>query len=169
LHELPHAGLGGSEPEGETPIWCQPDVIEAMERAWSRTQNGASGNEAGFVLNGTPSSYSIVETKSANTKGYQKFTITTGGSNPTFLLFHVHPNSSSRNPSTPDDNSLDNNAGDTGIADKYKVLFLVGHRTGMTMCDPSTKKVTLICENLNWLKPCEKRGKSKRNSEKGGG
>lgn len=123
-----------------------------MERAWARTQNGTSGNEAGFVLNGTPSNYSIVDTKSGNTKDYQSFNINTGGPNPTFLLFHVHPNRSTRNPSTPDNNALGNNTGDTGIANRYNLLFLVGHRTGLTLYDPKVGKPVDLRNNLDWLK-----------------
>jgi RHS repeat-associated protein len=86
------------EPQGkyQPPMWCQPDVNKAMERAWARTQNGTSGNEAGFVLNGTPSNYKIVDTKSGNTKDYQSFSINNSGPDQTFLLFHVHPNRSTR-------------------------------------------------------------------------
>lgn len=81
-------------PQAQKPIYCQPDVIKAMERAWQRTSNGLKGNEAGFVTNGSLSNYSIVDTKSGNTQGYQKMSINLPG-NPagaTFALFHVHPN-----------------------------------------------------------------------------
>lgn len=140
----------------ETPIWCRPDVIEAMNRAWRRTQNGQSGNEAGFVLNGTPSNYTIVDTRSANTRNEQRMTIYGN----TFLLFHVHPNSSTRNPSTPENNARgDRNFGDTLISDRFyqrgrHIPFLVGHRYGLTMYDPRTRQVTVLRENLDWTRPC---------------
>ena len=154
-------------PSQKKPIWCQPDVIEAMKRAWARTGNGTSRNEAGFVLNGTPSNYSIVDTKSGNTPNEQKMTITptvTGGSPSTFLLFHVHPNSDTRNPSTPKNNSRgDPNFGDTLISDKYyqrgqTISFLVGHRSGLTLYDPSkppNQRLTNLRENLDWTKACK--------------
>jgi len=128
-----------------------------MKRAWARTGNGTSGNEAGFVLNGTPSNYTIVDTKSANTQSMQKMEIFSN----TFLLFHVHPNRSTRNPSTPDNNALGRrDAGDTYISDKYQaqgqtILFLVGHRTGLTMYDPRTKTVSMLRENLDWTNKCK--------------
>jgi hypothetical protein len=141
-----------------TPIWCQPDVIKAMERAWQRTTNGMSGNEAGFVLNGSPSNYNIMDTKSGNTRNEQKMTVYGN----TFLLFHVHPNSSTRNPSTPENNARgDKNFGDTLISDRFQnqqpprtILFMVGHKTGLTLYDPRTKQVTVLRNNLDWMKPC---------------
>lgn len=123
-----------------------------MERAWRRTANGHLGTEAGFVINGNssnyanPTSYTIVETKSGNTTGYQQFVITVGGSAPTFLLFHVHPNESTREPSTSDNNRLGNNMGDTGIANKYNILFLVGHRTGLTLYDPKVGEAGALAQ-----------------------
>jgi RHS repeat-associated protein len=154
-------------PTQQKPIWCQQDVIDAMKRAWARTANGTKGNEAGFVLNGSPSNYSIVDTKSGNTQNEQKMTITRavpGGPPATFLLFHVHPNSSTRNPSTPDNNAKGSSKhGDTLIADTYQargqtILFLVGHRNGLTMYDPSKppgQRLTNLRENLDWTNPCK--------------
>ncbi|MEK6278780.1 MAG: S8 family serine peptidase [Acidobacteriota bacterium] len=149
---LPHE-LGHSQQQD--PIWCQPDVIKAMKTAWSRTGNGTLGTEAGFVLNGTPSNYQIVGTKSANTQGSQKITVTTTGPNRTFAIFHVHPLRGGRNPSTPDNNYLGNAEGDTGIADRLKIDFYVMHRNGLTMYDHKTKQTTPLRENLDWTKPCK--------------
>lgn len=143
--------------EQQTPIHCQPDVIKAMNRAGARTGNGTRGTEAGFVLNGTPSNYSIVDTKSANTLASQKMTVY----GDTFLVFHVHPNSSTRNPSTPENNSSgDRNAGDTLVSDRFQqrgrtIPFLVGHKAGLTMYDPRTKQVTVLRANLDWTRPCK--------------
>ena len=163
---IPQNPTPGPTPQ-QKPIWCQPDVIEAMKRAWARTGNGTSKNEAGFVLNGTPSNYSIVDTKSGNTQNEQKMTITptvTGGSPSTFLLFHVHPNSDTRKPSTPQNNARgDPNYGDTLISDSYyqrgqTILFLVGHRSGLTLYDPSkppNQRLTNLRENLDWTNACK--------------
>jgi RHS repeat-associated protein len=144
------------------PIYCRRDVIEAMKRAWSGTGNGTLGTEAGFVTNGTPTSYQIIETKSGNYQGHQKITIITGGLDPTFALFHVHPgtNMGSMWPSTPGNNKLDNKLGDTGIADQYNIQFYVISRNGLTLYDPRTKNepnkgMTLVRENLDWTKPCK--------------
>lgn len=147
----------GPPPPPPIPIYCQPDVIKAMGRAWARTVNGSSGNEAGFVLNGTPSNYSIVDTKSGYTQNTQKMKIFPD----TFLLFHVHPNSSTRNPSTPKNNALGRkDAGDTFVSDTYQakgqtILFLVGHRTGLTMYDPRTGAFKDLRENLDWTEKCK--------------
>jgi RHS repeat-associated protein len=153
---VPDTAEGKGTPQ--KPIYCQPDVIEAMNRAWSRTGNGTRGNEAGFVLNGTPSNYRIVDTKSGNTQNEQKMVVYSD----TFLLFHVHPNrGSTRNPSTPDNNARgDRNFGDTIVSDRFQqrgrtIPFLVGHQTGLTMYDPKTKQVTVLRENLDWTKPCK--------------
>jgi hypothetical protein len=137
-----------------------------MKRAWARTSNGTSGNEAGFVLNGSPSKYTIVDTVSSNTKNTQTMKIYSD----TFLLFHVHPNSSTRNPSTPENNALGNpNGGDTAVSVRYfnqtpstVIQFLVGHRSGLTLFDPRTHNInlkgtppTVLRENLDWTKPCK--------------
>jgi hypothetical protein len=133
-----------------------------MERAWMRTGNGTSGNEAGFVLNGTPSNYKIVDTKSGNTQGYQQMTINLPGSaDPTFALFHVHPNNSGPYPSTPGNNMLGNKEGDTGVADRVNIPYYVISSRGLTMYDPKmkndpkTKGMTMLRQNLEWTRPCK--------------
>jgi hypothetical protein len=134
-----------------------------MKRAWSRTGNGTLGTEAGFVVNGTPGSYSIVDTKSDNTQGYQQMTITRNlpeVANPTFALFHVHPSNSGHWPSTPDNNKLGNKEGDTGVADRFNVPFYVISSSGLALYDPRTKNeankgLTMVRKNLDWTKPCK--------------
>ena len=133
-----------------------------MERAWQRTGNGTQGTEAGFVLNGTPSNYQIVDTKSGNTQGYEKMTVNLAGSaNPTFALFHVHPNNSGSYPSTPGNNKLGNKQGDTGVADRLNIPFYVMSNRGLAMYDPKmkndpkTKGMTMLRQNLDWTKACK--------------
>jgi RHS repeat-associated protein len=146
-------------PQAQKPIYCQPDVIKAMERAWQATANGTKGTEAGFVTNGSPSNYSIVDTKSGNFQGYQKMSINLPG-NPagaTFALFHVHSNDAGPNPSTPKNNRLGNNLGDTGVADKYNIPFYVISSRGLTVYDPAKKNdpnkgITTLRQNLDWTK-----------------
>jgi hypothetical protein len=134
-----------------------------MERAWQRTGNGTLGTEAGFVLNGTPSAYTIVDTKSGNTQGYEKMTVNLPG-NPagaTFALFHVHPSNSGPYPSTPGNNKLGNDKGDTGVADQYGITFYVISRGGLAVYDPAmkndpkTKGMTMLRQNLDWTKQCK--------------
>ncbi len=138
----------------QKPIYCQPDVIAAMKRAWSRTANGTLGTEAGFTVNGTPSKYSIADTKSGNTQGSQRITVNPGGVR-TLALFHVHPIRGGRNPSTPENNYLGSGEGDTGIADRLKIDIYVIHRDGLSMYDHKTKQVTPLRDNLDWAKPCK--------------
>src|SRR2546430_7676647 len=66
-------GGGGTGPQNptatptsqQTPIYCRPDVIKAMNTAWSQSGNAGMGHpgsqpvEAGFNLNGTPSNYQV--------------------------------------------------------------------------------------------------------------
>jgi hypothetical protein len=145
------------------PIYCQPDIIEAMKRAWARTGNGTLGNEAGFVVNGTPSNYTIVDTKSGNTQGYEKTTISlpSNPSGATLALFHVHPNNSGPYPSTPNNNRLNNGKGDTGVADQYGIPFYIISNRGLALYDPTmkndpkTKGVTMLRQNLDWTKACK--------------
>jgi RHS repeat-associated protein len=153
------------EPQGkyQTPIWCQPDVIEAMKRAWQATGNGIRGNEAGFVLNGSPSKYQIVDTKSGNTQGYDSMIINLPGnpSGATFALFHVHPNNGGQYPSTPGNNKLGNKEGDTGVADRLHIQYYVMSKSGLAMYDPmmkndpKTKGMTMLRQNLDWTKACK--------------
>ena len=63
----------------------------------------------------------------------------TGVANPTFAVFHVHPNNSGPYPSTPDNNKLGNKKGDTGVADDYGIPFLVISSRGLAMYDPKMK------------------------------
>jgi RHS repeat-associated protein len=109
----------------QAPIHCQPDVIKAMKTAWSQSGNGSSGVEAGFNLNGTPNNYKVAANSYTNQQKKQSVTINTSGPNKTFAIFHVHPNGSGGNPSTPDNNSEGNKLGDTGIADKYNLQIYV--------------------------------------------
>ena len=115
------------------------------------------GNEAGFVMNGTPNNYSIGDTESGNTQGYQQMSINPRGSaNPTFALFHVHPDKSGPYPSTSENNALGRkDRGDTLVSDQKQIPFYVLSSRGLTMYDPKTKKSTMLRKNLDWTKPCK--------------
>ena len=156
--DLFNFGASGRDPrysgDGK-PLHCLPSVIDAMKRAWARTGNGSLGTEAGFVLNGDYGDFGIADTKSGNTRGHQTMTINLPGSaDPTFALFHVHPNNSGPYPSTPDNNYLGNGQGDTGVADKYGIPFYVISKSGLAMYDPTTKMSSMLRNNLEWSKPC---------------
>lgn len=138
-------------PSYQRPLHCQPDVVNAMKTAWTQSGNGTSGVEAGFRLDGTPKNYSIVRNAFSNQTMHQTMNVIRGS---TFASFHVHPNRTTRNPSTPENNYLNNGIGDTGIAGEYNIRFYVMHRAGLTMYDPATRQTTVLRENLDWTKPC---------------
>jgi RHS repeat-associated protein len=150
---LPTSGLSPDKVKGLitiTPLHCQPDIIEAMKRAWAQSSNGTSGVEAGFRLDGAPNNYSIVENKFTNQQKRQTMTISRGV---TFAIFHVHPNSGTSDPSTPK-NKYSDGPSDTEIADSYKLDIYVMHRDGLTKYDHKTKQFIPLRDNLNWAKPC---------------
>src|SRR5712692_10597704 len=109
----------------QTPIYCRPDVIKAMNTAWSRSGNAGMGHpghepvEAGFNLNGKPSNYKI-DNAFTNETGKMTIKINLGGSSATFANFHIHTMGFDRPdgmPSTPGNNYEGNGRGDTGMAD----------------------------------------------------
>jgi hypothetical protein len=81
---------------------------------------------------------------------------TADSSNPTFALFHVHPNGGGIFPSTPGSNAEGNAYGDTGVADKYGFQIYVVSKDGLTMYDPKTKETSKepLRKGLDWTKPC---------------
>ena len=151
IFKHPPRPLDLSRFDNETPVYCQTDILKAMKKAWSQSANGTSGVEAGFRLDGTPRNYKVVPNSFTNQQKKQTLTIIRGL---TFAIFHVHPNSSSRFPSTPENNADNNKKGDTGLAAEFKLQIYVMHKDGMTMYDWQTKKVTELRENMKWLKPC---------------
>jgi RHS repeat-associated protein len=136
----------------QKPIWCRPDVIKAMNTAWSQSGNagqarasGSMGVEAGFNLNGTPSNYRIGSSYT-NETGKMSIKFSIGGSWPTFANFHIHPGQgTSGMPSTPGNNYEGNPEGDTGRVDRFysqhgqavKIYVMSWH--GLAMYDPATK------------------------------
>jgi RHS repeat-associated protein len=72
-----------------------------------------------------------------------------------FALFHVHPNTGSWQPSTPQNNYEGNGLGDTGVADKFNLQMYVVSRAGLGLYDPTTKgPSTLVRPGMSWTKPC---------------
>jgi RHS repeat-associated protein len=119
---------------------CNQDVINAMKKSWSQTSNGTSGLEAGFRLDGTSDSYTIVESPSSNTQMKQSMEI----SPTTFDLFHVHPNKADPNPSPNDIN----------IANKFGIDVFTMSSNGLFEYDPKTKTTVKLRNGLDWTKPC---------------
>ncbi len=133
------------------PIWCNPEVIRQMKRAWSLTTNGNAKTEAGFNAVGRdPSKPTVSKAKTGNYHGFEKLEVPAY----TIALFHVHPNKSSMYPSTRDNNSLRNDLGDEGIADLRGIDIFVIHRDGLTKYDYRTKKSSIVRKGMSWSKPC---------------
>jgi RHS repeat-associated protein len=139
-------GVGGgasrNDKRSRTGLECAADVIAAMITAWYKSGNGTTGKEAGFVLIGTASSYTIQDLPYTNQDRRIDFDLPKGS----FALFHVHPTSGDPNPSE-DDISLANR--------KNLQMFTEGSK-GLYQYDP-TKKIppTQLTEGLDWTKPCQ--------------
>ena len=114
--------------------------------------NGITGVEASFNVNGDLNNPQIVINSYTNQRKSQSIKIIISGSDKTIAIVHVHPNDTGGNPSTPDNNYLNNGIGDTGIADKYGIKFYVLHKTGLRVYDPQTKKTTFISSLSDALK-----------------
>jgi len=132
---------------------CNEDVRKAMAKAWGQSSNGSSGVEAGFRMDGSDSSYQIVENAYTNQQAQQSMTINARGENRTFAIFHVHPNNSGPQPSTPTTSS--NRVGDTGVADRYGIDMFVMSSRGLWYYDHTLRKSFEIQEGLEWTKPCK--------------
>jgi hypothetical protein len=97
----PHGGGGSTTGPSNSPLYCSANVISAMGKIWAQSSNGTSGAEASFRVDGTPSNYNIVFSPFTNQRSSQSLTILPGT---TFAIFHVHPNTGSWQPSTPQNN-----------------------------------------------------------------
>lgn len=75
IFKHPPRPLDLSRFDNKTPVYCQPDVLKAMKKAWSQSANGTSGVEAGFRLDGTPRSYKIVPNAFTNQQKKQTLTM----------------------------------------------------------------------------------------------
>jgi hypothetical protein len=131
----------------ETPIYCRPDVIKAMNFIWTESRNGTTGVEATFILNGMPSAYSIEQESMTDEKMQQTVHVYPGQ---TFALFHVHPNGGGMYPSTPTNNYAGNDLGDTGFADKYGFDIYVVSYLGLTVYRPNGQVTVKLRDNMSW-------------------
>jgi RHS repeat-associated protein len=147
----PFCQIGGPQPtQAPTPqpapppppIYCEPDVIAAMKKAWQQSANGTSGQEAGFSVNGTTTSYSITST-GANTTNVPCTAVITITPT-TFAVFHVHPNGCQPQPSTTDINAANN-----GQFDIYSFST-----NGLWEYDPATGQSVMLRSGMSWTQPC---------------
>lgn len=124
-----------------------------MKTIWAQSGNGTSGAESSFRVDGTPTNYKIVPSPYTNQRNSQSVKILRGT---TFALFHVHPNNTDWQPSTPQNNFEGNKYGDTGIADKFNLQMYTVSRSGLGFYNPGTKTPpTLLRPGLSWATPCE--------------
>ncbi len=133
------------QPAPPPPIYCEPDVIAAMKKAWAQSGNGTSGQEAGFSVNGSPApgAYSITSTGAYSTNVTCQANITyTPGS--TFAIFHVHPNNC-----LPELSQTDINAANAGNFDIYAFS-----KSGLYEYDPTTKQTVMLRSGMSWTQPC---------------
>jgi len=138
-------GLSHAE---DTPLYCQPRVISAMNAAWQETGDGTEPFEAAFALNGTADTYRVYREPHTEEKFHQSVYVFSD----TFALFHVHTNGTGLFPSTPDDNYMGNGEGDTGVADKDHLDMYVMSEQGLTAYFWRTKKMAILRTRTDWLK-----------------
>ena len=148
------------------PIYCQADVIQAMDTAWAKSGNAGMSHpnsqpfEGAFNLNGTPSNYKI---DPSYTNQVGKMTIrysTLFSPTPTFANFHVHPKGFDGNnglPSTPKDSYV-GKRGDTGAFDDIyaktgqAIQVYVMSWKGLSVYDPVTGQSTPLVNGTGFLK-----------------
>jgi hypothetical protein len=128
-------------PERAIPIYCEPDVIHAMKTAWGQSQNGKSGVEAGFRVDGSPTTYTVVPTPFTNQQMAQKMTITDS----TFAIFHVHPDKGDPRPSDNDKN----------IGNAHGIEMFTITSRGLFLYDPADNATMRLRDGLDWMKPCD--------------
>jgi RHS repeat-associated protein len=136
-------------------IYCQGNVINAMNRAWAETTNGTSKIEAGFSVSGNPNgSYQIDYSKSS--RDIMRTTISIHPN--TFATFHVHPNGGDpwATPPPTQPNDTDPANGKNAFRVKYDVYTFGSHglyayRPGQ----PFEASRMPIRQGLSWAKPCE--------------
>lgn len=136
---------------------CKADVQAAMRNAWIESGEGYAGVEAGFRIDADIRkpyrvSYLIVPHEFTNEQG----SLTTNIVPWTFAEFHVHPNDSGAQPSTPGNNYYgDESHGDTLVADENKIDIYTFNTRGLYVYRWETKQTIFLRANSDWLKPCK--------------
>lgn len=113
-------------------------VVDKFREAWRSSGNGTTTQESVLLIlrmaDGTYSARSM-----GLTNEYKSFTFHWHPG--AVAIVHTHPNSSSPRPQPPD----------IQVADKFGVLMFTITSRGMYLYDPSTKKITRVQDDLNWL------------------
>lgn len=135
------------KPRQKMDVFCQPDVIEAMKKAWGQSSAGRSGVEAGFRLDGkSDTEFNVHPTPFTNQVMQQSMQIT----GLTFAIFHVHPNGSQPEPS-PGDRSI----GGSKNSESGGIMMYTMSQQGLYVYNPETKETSKVRDGLDWTKPCD--------------
>jgi hypothetical protein len=155
---LPTSGLSPDKVKGLitiTPLHCQPDVIEAMKKAWQLSSNGTSRKEFGFVAFRRPDGSigtNKVESSFEDSKTKIKVPTVLPQGYSLVGIFHTHPNSKDSRPSDED----------KAIATNVNLPIYTITENGLFKYDPNNppgKKdegsYPPLRANLDWTKPCK--------------
>jgi hypothetical protein len=127
-------------------------VIAAFKSIWQQSGLGTTGLEASFNLNGNPSHFDIHF--NATTGERQSQTITLQAN--TFAIAHVHPNTSTWQPSTANNNSRGLVNGDIEIANAKALQLYIVSREGLGYYNGTKRTPPLKVRNgLDWMNPCK--------------
>jgi len=149
-------------PKSELPVWCHPEVIQAMSETWNTVavSQGIAPTEVGFTVEGPVGHHTI--NKASFTNQYKRLSITI--SNRTSALFHSHPNSGGVYPSQQDRDVADGNSTlrrrirqrKPEISQSFPIFTFTTR--GLFVYDPleSDKKLRerKLRDGLDWQKPC---------------
>ena len=113
-------------------------IIDSFSTAWRRVGNGTMSEESVvLILRMVDGGYSARDL--GQTHEHKQFTFRWHPA--TIAIVHTHPNSSSPKPQEED----------LLVADKYRVPIFTLTSRGMYVYDPTTKKISKVMENLDWL------------------
>lgn len=113
-------------------------IVDSFSTAWRRVGNGTLSEESVvLILQMANGGYSARDL--GQTHEHKQFTFRWHPA--TIAIVHTHPNSSSPKPQEED----------LLVADKYRVPIFTITSRGMYVYDPTTRKITKLMDNLDWL------------------
>ena len=120
-------------------------IIDSFSTAWRRVGNGTLSEESVvLILRMANGGYSARDL--GQTHEHKQFTFRWHPA--TIAIVHTHPNSSSPKPQEED----------LTVADKYLVPIFTITSRGMYVYDPTTRKITKVLDNLDWLEMSKWKG-----------
>lgn len=134
------------------PLHCQPDIIQAMKKAWQRAFIGTARTEAGFLpyrgSSGNVGTANLPNTNQDKAISFKISNLIPQGAT-ALAIFHTHPNSGSATPSTSGPPS------DVDTANKIGLPIYVISNRGLNVYDPATHQTSKLRDGLDWQKPCK--------------